>query len=71
MKKSFWSKPMTWGGYAKLNIIVTIIGAIYGAVWYLISVPDTVEDIKAWCNEKFHKKPDYNYEEDFLEGDAD
>lgn len=70
MKKSFWSKPMTWGGYAKLNVIVFIAGAVYGAAWWLVSFTDILDRIHDWFQEKFHKKPNYNYEEDFLEKDV-
>ena len=34
MNKQKWTeKPVTWGGYLKLSGIVTVIGAIFSAVY--------------------------------------
>ena len=36
MNKQKWTeKPVTWGGYLKLSGIVTVIGAIFSAVYIL------------------------------------
>jgi len=40
MNKQKWTeKPVTWGGYLKLSGIVTVIGAIFSAV-YIIAMLD-------------------------------
>lgn len=59
MKKSFWSKPVTWGGYAKLCIVTAIIGAIIGAIEYVCMFTNIPAKIKGWFREKFHKEADY------------
>lgn len=36
MNKQKWTeKPVTWGGYLKLSGIVTVIGAIFSAVYII------------------------------------
>ena len=36
MNKQKWTeKPVTWGGYLKLRGIVTVIGAIFSAVYII------------------------------------
>ena len=36
MNKQKWTeKPVTWGGYLKLSCIVTVIGAIFSAVYII------------------------------------
>lgn len=59
MKKSFWSKPITWGGYAKLSIIVTVIGVIGAGIEYVCLFTEIPGKIKAWFKSKFHKETNY------------
>lgn len=59
MKKTFWSKPITWGGYTKLCIAATIIGAIIGAIEYVCMFTETPARIRAWFESKFHKETEY------------
>lgn len=59
MKKSFWSKPITWGGYAKLTIILTIIGSIGVGIEYICLFTTIPAKIVAWFKSKFHKETEY------------
>lgn len=59
MKKSFWSKPITWGGYAKLSIIAAIIAAIGVGIEYICLFTEIPSKIGAWFEDKFHKESDY------------
>lgn len=58
-KQSIWSKPITWGGYTKLCITATIIGAIIGAIEYVCMFTEIPARIKGWFHEKFHKETNY------------
>lgn len=62
MKKSFWSKPITWGGYAKLCIIATVAGAIMVAVEYVCLFTEFPGKIRSWFQNKFHKEACYEEE---------
>lgn len=59
MKKSFWSKPITWGGYAKLCVIATIIGTIGVGIEYICLFTEIPGKIANWFKSKFHKETDY------------
>lgn len=59
MKKSFWSKPVTWGGYAKLSVISSIVGVIIGAIYYICEFTMIPEKIVNWFKSKFHKETEY------------
>lgn len=59
MKKSFWSKPITWGGYAKLSIISSIVGMTIGAIYYICEFTMIPENIVSWFKSKFHKETEY------------
>ena len=48
MKKSFWSKPITWGGYAKLSVIATIIGATTTAIYWICEFTTIPDKIVTW-----------------------
>lgn len=67
MKKTFWNEPVTWGGIAKLNVFTSIIGVIIIAIGYVYYFTDILTQIKAWFQDKFHKKPNYNKLLDDLE----
>lgn len=57
-KQSIWNKPITWGGYAKLCGIATLIGAIEAIVFYT----DYPSKIMDWIHDKFHKEDEIDYE---------
>lgn len=59
MKKSFWSKPITWGGYAKLSIISSIVGVTISAIYYICEFTMIPEKIVNWFKSKFHKETEY------------
>lgn len=61
-KQSIWSKPITWGGYAKLCGIATVIGAIVGAIEAIILYTDYPSKIMDWFRDKFHKEDEIDYE---------
>lgn len=55
-KQSIWNKPITWGGYAKLCGITTLIGAIIGAIEMIALYTDYPSKIMTWLHDKFHKE---------------
>lgn len=64
MKKSFWSKPITWGGFAKLYIVATIIGIILAGIEYIYLFTNTPSRIVDWFKEKFRKiRKETDYED--------
>lgn len=64
MKKSFWSKPVTWGGFAKFSILATLfcwIIAIIDVVCMFTNIPNK---IASWFKKKFCKtRKETNYED--------
>lgn len=59
MKRSFWSKPITWGGYAKLCVVTTIIGAIAAGIEYICLFTEIPGKIVDWFKKKFRHETDY------------
>ena len=59
MKKSFWSKPITWGEFAKLSIISSIVGVTINAIYYICEFTTIPEKIVNWFESKFHKETEY------------
>ena len=50
--RKIWSKPITWGGYAKLCAVVHAVTAVW-SVWYL-EVTGLFSTL-GWCKEKIGK----------------
>lgn len=58
-KQSIWSKPITWGGYAKFSIIVTLVSFAIAGIELVCMFTNIPSRIKGWFESKFHKETEY------------
>lgn len=64
MKKSFWSKPVTWGGFAKFSMLVTLVSLIVAGIEFVCVFTNIPSRIVNWFKEKFRKiRKETDYEE--------